>query len=191
MIAEDVYERAIALIDEINPDTGLVNVDTTDDYKSRAPYLIDLLQKELAKTSRYSKVYEHEYTPTEDQVWAEVALPSDLDTIEKVVLSDNPDRRLLYYKEAGNIYVKYGNPATFRVVYNAIPPTITSLDDELVLDDLTLNAMSYGLAKKFIEVEQDDFLTSIFSREYEKHSAFASKRNPVSIEKMTNMYGGV
>jgi hypothetical protein len=188
MTANDIYEAAIALIDEINPDTGLVSVDTTDDYKARAPYLIDILQKELAKTSKYEKLYEFEYTPS-DKEWVKIDLPSDFDTISKITIDGNPSQRISYQLENKSIYIKYSDAATFNILYNAIPPTVTSLDDELVLTDLS--AMPYGLAKKFVEVEQNDFLVGIFSKEYDRQRIISAAKSPASIEKMINVYGGI
>ena len=44
MTGREVYERAIALVDEINPETGKVDAETTADYLARTPFLLSLLQ---------------------------------------------------------------------------------------------------------------------------------------------------
>ena len=48
MTAQKVYEHALALIDEINGDKR-INVHTTATYAGKAPRLIDLLQRDLAR----------------------------------------------------------------------------------------------------------------------------------------------
>lgn len=47
MIARDVYELSIALIDEIDSD-GSISPETAESYEARAPKIMDVLQKELA-----------------------------------------------------------------------------------------------------------------------------------------------
>ncbi len=47
MTARDVYERAMALIDETEED-GSVGSEYTADYEGKAPSIIDTLQRELA-----------------------------------------------------------------------------------------------------------------------------------------------
>jgi len=47
MTARDVYERAMALIDEMESD-GSISSEYTADYAGKAPKLIDTLQHELA-----------------------------------------------------------------------------------------------------------------------------------------------
>ena len=194
--ANDIFVKAIALIDEINPTTGQVDTDTTEDYLARSPYLIDILQKELAKQSRYTKVYEYAYTydPTTTD-WHEITLPTDVDYVETVYLAEQPKNKIEYYHELNgttqSLFINCQESGTVKITYKAIPPTVTALTDVLVLDDTTLTAMPYGLAKKFVEVEQNDFLVGIFDREYQSQRAMASIKKPSSFEKITNAYGSI
>jgi hypothetical protein len=47
MTGQDVYEAALALIDEIGDD-GTIDEDTTASYEGKAPRLLDMIQRELA-----------------------------------------------------------------------------------------------------------------------------------------------
>jgi hypothetical protein len=49
--AQEVYERALALIDEIGED-GTIDAENTAGYAGKAPLLIDMLQRELATLER-------------------------------------------------------------------------------------------------------------------------------------------
>lgn len=189
--AQQVFDRAIALIDEIDATTGLVDTETTEDYEARAPYLIDVLQKELAKASPYVKVYEYTYAYDGDVTWFKVTLPTDCDRIQKIVFSLFPDTRLNYLLEGTDIYMDFHYPedGKIRIAYEAVPTTVTSLSDTLVLSDLALNAMVYGLAKKFVEVEQNEYLVSLFNKEYDSLRILASAPKQSSPEKIINVYG--
>lgn len=51
MTAQQVYEKALGLLDELETD-GTVSADTDDAYKYRAIHVIDMLQRELARCER-------------------------------------------------------------------------------------------------------------------------------------------
>ena len=56
--AQVLYNRALAILDEINADTGIPDTDTTEDYLARAPYLISTIQTELLPYARTVEKYE-------------------------------------------------------------------------------------------------------------------------------------
>ena len=194
--ARDAYNRAIALIDEISSDTGAVEVGTTGDYEARAPFLIDMLQKEVARIGRYRKTTDITVTatgtdPTADYV--SVTLPSDIDYIEKVVVLDPPND---YYRRAtmvenGAIYVPTTFEGVLRVTYAPVPTDITSLDDDLEVDHLSQIAISYGLARSFVLPEGNGELTSYLSRSFDEQKALISRIKPVSFERVRDVYGGI
>lgn len=194
--ARDAYNRAIALIDEISSDTGAVEVGTTGDYEARAPFLIDMLQKEVARIGRYRKTTDITVTatgtdPTADYV--SVTLPSDIDYIEKVVVLDPPRD---YYRQAtmvenGAIYVPTTFDGVLRVTYAPVPADITSLDDDLEVDHLSQIAISYGLARAFVLPEGNGELTSYLSRSFDEQKALISRIKPVSFERVRDVYGGI
>lgn len=66
--ARQIYEKAIALIDEINAETGQVNPDTTTDYLARTPYLINILQMELLPYSKTFSKFEISNTPLDNML---------------------------------------------------------------------------------------------------------------------------
>jgi hypothetical protein len=60
--AQQIYKKALALIDELLP-TGAINAAKTGDYAGKAPSIIDMLQKELTKNSDLYKIYEIACSP--------------------------------------------------------------------------------------------------------------------------------
>jgi hypothetical protein len=52
-----LFDRAIAVIDELS-DTGMVSDGQVKEYKYRAPYLLDMFQKEIAKSGDLVKTFE-------------------------------------------------------------------------------------------------------------------------------------
>jgi hypothetical protein len=53
----EIFDRAIAILDELS-DTGAVVDSQIKEYKYRAPYLLDLWQKEMAKSGDFFKTFE-------------------------------------------------------------------------------------------------------------------------------------
>ena len=193
--ARDVYNKAIALIDEISSETGTVDVSTTGDYESRAPYLIDILQKEVARIGKYRKTVDVTVTASGSDptaAYVSVTLPSDIDYIEKVVVLDPPRN---YYRQAtmieqDKIYVPTTFSGVLRVTYAPIPAEIDSLEDTLVVDHLSEVAITYGLAKALVLPEGNSELVSYLSREYDEKKALISRIKPVSFERVRDVYGG-
>lgn len=196
MTGREVYERAIALVDEINPETGGVDVDTTTDYLARTPFLLSLLQTELIPYMKTTKKHTIACVAS-GEGWVKEDLPSDLHSITDVVVEANDG----YYKDPvwkteqnGNLtefYYHASFTGTIRVLYKPVPAPVTSLDDVLTVDDSTANLMAYGLAEAFINVEQNDFLQRIFKQKYDEQKAAALSPKPSGMVKIIDVYGGI
>lgn len=62
MTVNEIFERAIALIDGIT-DAGAVDTTKTADFKARTPFLVNLFQMELIKSGDLFTKYPISYTP--------------------------------------------------------------------------------------------------------------------------------
>jgi len=196
MTGREVYERAIALVDEINPETGKVDVETTADYLARTPFLLSLLQTELIPYMKTTKKHTITCVASGDG-WVKEDLPSDLHSIADVVIEANNG----YYKDPvwkteqnGNLtefYYDKSFTGTIRVLYKPVPAPVTDLDVVLTVDDSTANLMVYGLAEAFINVEQNDFLQRIFKQKYDEQKAVALSPKPAGMVKIIDVYGGI
>ena len=54
---QQIHNRAISIIDELS-DTGTIDAVKTKEYGYRAPFLLDMWQKEMVKDGKYYKSYE-------------------------------------------------------------------------------------------------------------------------------------
>lgn len=192
----DIYERAIALVDEINQETGRVDEDTTEDYLARTPYLLTILQTELMPLSKTRKRIVINADGT-GAGWLKIDLPGDVHSVDNVIIeSDSKYINDPAWKaeRVGNViefYYRASIKGEIRVIYVPIPSPVTDLSAGLDIDDVTANLMAYGLAEAFINVEQNDFLQAIFKRKYDEQKANALKRTPAGMVKIVDVYGGV
>lgn len=196
MTGREVFERAIALIDEISPETGVVDVDTTDDYLARTPYLLSLLQIELIP---YLKTRQKHIIQSDggQKSWIKEDLPDNVYAINDVTI----DKGSIYYHEPTYREERNGNVIEFyyhgsfngqiTITYTPIPKKVTDLDEELEIDDVTANLMSYGLAEAFINVEQNEFLQRIFKLKYDEQKMVALRPTPQGTVRIKDVYGGI
>lgn len=59
--ARNIFEKSISIIDELS-DSGVVSDSQVREYRSRAPYLLDMFQKEVVKSSDLTKTFEMSFT---------------------------------------------------------------------------------------------------------------------------------
>jgi hypothetical protein len=130
--------------------------------------------------------------------WIKVDLPTDVKLIDQVI-TEYPDRQ--YSKDAnhkieweGNrqsLYLNYYYIGKVRVQYKPIPTEITSLNDNLQIDDITSQIIAYGLAMYFMAAEQNEFLTQLFRDKFNILKAETFTRQPATIEQITDVYSSM
>jgi hypothetical protein len=190
----EIYERAIALVDEIDPETGAVSADTTEDYLARTPFLLSTLQTELMPYSMTRK--KHEIVCVGGSTgWLKEDLPNDVLSVDDVITDGDYTKNPVWKTERnGNItefYYDASFEGTIRISYIPVPAPVTDLDAELTIDDVTANFMAYGLAEAFINVEQNDFLQKIFKQKYDEQKMVALSNKPKGMVKIVDVYGGI
>lgn len=129
MTAENIYEIALALIDEIDDD-GTIDAERTASYKGKAVFLIDILQRELAFCEGVTVF--NAITALEDSL----------------VISDDTALRILPYGLAAKFALADKDADTyneFQSAYERLKRTIrikeTDITDEYnVLQGLQINA---------------------------------------------------
>jgi hypothetical protein len=100
MTVNEIFERAIALIDRIT-DAGVVDTTNTADYKARTPFLVNLFQMELIKSGDLFTKYPIAYKP-----FTNILLGGDHFEVDEHLLTDIPiesadgDVAKLYYFES-------------------------------------------------------------------------------------------
>lgn len=102
--------------------------------------------------------------------WIQVELPDDFMNIADIVEITEEDGYLRKgdYKLEGqrNMFVTNNFEGIIRMTYHPVPPKITSLDDEIVVDDIHSDMMVYYAASKIAPSEQPS-LTNYFEEKYQ------------------------
>jgi len=130
--------------------------------------------------------------------WVKVDLPTDVKTIDQVI-TEFPERQ--YSKDSnykieweGNrqsLYLNYYYIGKVRVQYKPIPTEITSLNDNLEIDEITSQIIAYGLAMHFMAAEQNEFLTKLFRDKFNILKSETFVKQPVTIEQITDVYSSM
>ena len=121
----DVFEKSISIIDELS-DNGMVIDSQVKEYKSRAPYLLDLWQKEMVKSGDCYKTFELACTRKEN-------LLGDLNNYG-IIRECNGETdeytafgaHCFYIETDGNCVVSFtedGIPLSGRYIFNGGPET--------------------------------------------------------------------
>jgi len=117
MTARDVYERAMALIDEIEED-GSISAETATGYAGKAPRIIDVLHRELALCEG-------------------VTLTADIEDLDDMLeVSDDTAARIMPYGLAASFALADKNGdmhGDYSYMYRKLMRTIRS--DEVGLTD--------------------------------------------------------
>lgn len=124
--------------------------------------------------------------------WILKQMPSDFKSVDEIVNEEGSN----YSQNAGykwegkrDLYMDYYYDGNIRIVYHPVPTLITALTDTLQLDDVTARkVLPYGLASNLILSENAEH-ASFFNDRFEELKADANKKQPASIEQITNLYG--
>lgn len=128
--------------------------------------------------------------------WVPVEMPTDMKTIDKVITEYPPLKYAhdLFYKIewSGNrqtLYIDYYFEGKVRVQYKPIPTTPTSMNDLILVDDVTAQAICYYLAMNFVATEQNEYLTGLFKAQYDKLKLEAGIKQPSGTTSIIDVYG--
>lgn len=191
MLASDIYKKALALIDEVLP-SGAIDEAKTEDYKGKAPFIIDMIQKELLNNSDLFKMFKTTLVPTTE--WQRVELPVDLKKIDKVIVDYPYNKQIYRIEREGNKQILYVVPnyeGEIKVQYRPIPLDITKLEDTIEIDDITAQLIPYALASNFMAAEQNEFLSKIFRDKFNILKMQTRTKELATIEKIVDVYESV
>lgn len=192
MTARGIYEITMSLIDE-RLESGMVDATSTAIYEKNAPYLLDLLQSELIQTNNYYKYYNIEKTEVTDNDgnYEEYEMPIDFFNAQQVVsIETDNEYDLGQFKWLGGntLFVPDEFTGEITIAYYPIPASITSLDDDMVLDDLTCKTiLSYGLASRLL-VNENEGLANYYGQLYDEAKSRPRLQNPAFIQNIQDNY---
>lgn len=183
MLQQDVFNLAMPLIDE-TPVNGVFDIDNTEEYTAKAPFILTIIQSELCKVAPLYKNLTITASGTEGYV--AVTMPSDYMAIYKLLDSDleNFDDFKIVNK---TIYVPYDFSGT--LVYRYIPAMVEVLTEECPFDDITAStAIPHYLASRLIAIEKPDLSRDLFIKA-EDYKRNIKTQQPASISKRKDKYG--
>ena len=125
MMARDVYELGIALIDEIDTD-GSISVETQESYEAKAPKILDVLQKELA-------------------FYEDVTLSSRIESLDDTLeISDDTAMRIMPYGLAASFALADKNDdmySDYSYMYRSLIRTIRMDEADITDEYSVINGM--------------------------------------------------
>lgn len=182
MTALEVFNMTMDLIDE-KLDSGLVDPNTTANYKVRALGTLTMLQNELCRLAPLYKTLD--ITASGTSGYVQVVLPVDYLSIYQIL--DNDLNLYDGYKIVGNdLYVPFNFNG--KLVYKYIPATITKLDDNLVFDNMICTTvLANGLATQLL-LNDNTNLADYFNQRYEELKRTIKTKQPSAITKRKDLY---
>jgi len=190
-LAKEIHDQAISIIDEIS-DNGSVDPNKTKEYSNRAPYLLDMWQKEMADADCLFNITEYENTDeTLLRKWTKFDLPANFRTVKDVMFIDSEKQfDKMEYKQFGNsdLYIYFAKLGLARILYSAIPIKITLLTQALEIDDITATSGAYYLAEHYAMADQNQELAAKCKGKFKELKISLTKRTPMSSLTIEDVY---
>ena len=125
--------------------------------------------------------------------WVEYTLPDDFRTIDAVV-EEYPSRQYAQsstykFEKPNRFYYNYYYQGDLRIIYKPIPAKLTSLTQELEIDDIAAEALAFYIASWLAPYENQSLTNPLFQK-FMELKVEASQEQPVSEEIIGNVYGG-
>lgn len=190
---KDIFEIAMALAD--SQVDGKAISEINDEYVTRTPMILNVLQNELLKKGKLKTVIEEKIEVTND--WIEVELPEDFSRITTVLLFTEDgqifNNGFTYYVsnegDGNTLKVKSEITGTLKIEYLQIPVMLTSLNDALnVSDEIARCVLPYGLVANLF-VEENPTVASFCEQKYEENKKdCTSTLSPISLTFVIDSY---
>ena len=190
--AQEIYDMAIVIMDELS-NSGTVDPNQTKEYRHKAPRLLDMFQKEMARTGKLYNTEEYENTDAENlNKWTKFVLPANLKSIKEIIFEDSDSQiSSIKYKRFGmsNIYLYFTKTGTAKMLYIPIPAKITDLAQELEVDEIVSIAGAYYLAEHFAMSDMNDELAARCRSKFNELKKDSLIEMPSGDEEITDVYG--
>jgi hypothetical protein len=184
----EIFNAAIAILDELS-DSGTIVDSQINEYKYRAPYLLDLWQKEVG--DRLQAIQEYENTDDDNAYkWTKHTLPTNLKRIKEVMFIDSDSRLVsIPYRRFGDsdVYFYFTCLGTVRMLYVPFPVKIISLTQTLEVDEYTATSGAYYLAEHFALADQNNELAQVCRDKFNRIGF--RKPQPLNSADIVDVYG--
>lgn len=125
--------------------------------------------------------------------WVKYTMPTNF-RLTDAVIEEFKDRQYIRSSNAkwegyNELWVNYFFEGTMRVVYKPVPITITLQTQNLQLDDISVNAITYYVAGKLAAHDYPE-LVNYFEGKYNEILLKSVMKNPASEQAIIDVYGG-
>ena len=125
--------------------------------------------------------------------WVRYELPTDFKSLDMVV-EEYPEQNygnLATYKfeQPNKFYYNYDFVGKIRIIYKPVPVTLTTVDDELEIDDIVAKALSFYVASWLSPYSNQSMTNPLFQKFLELKLENTTSE-PMSEELITDVYGG-
>jgi len=115
-------------------------------------------------------VYKHNFNVVPDfEKFVPVQLPENFKMVSQIVNMELPrgykEERLYKWQGKRELYVSREFEGNMRIIYKPVPATVTSLDQELEVDDITAEAIAYYVGARLAPYENKD-LVNYFEQKF-------------------------
>lgn len=127
-----------------------------------------------------------------------IALPTNLNSIKNVVFQHSNNTHTLSPKydieikgTQTELVIDRDFEGEILVTYIPNPDLISSIEDDIQVDEFSANIIAYMLAEAFMNVEQNDYLAGLFKSKYQQLIAETQYKKPKNVVNTINVYGTV
>jgi hypothetical protein len=124
--------------------------------------------------------------------WVELEMPSDfrvLDAVVKIEGVEYNQSSTYKFENPDRLYYDYYFKGTMKIIHKPIPTQITSLTQELEIDDIAAEALAFYIASWLAPYENQSLANPLFQK-FAELKVEASQEQPVSEEFIGDFYGG-
>jgi hypothetical protein len=123
--------------------------------------------------------------------WYKIEMPSDFHSRKQIISETEPWQ----YAESNNhhwegrsLYVLFSFEGIIRIKYIPVPTEITSLTQELEIDDMAAQAGAYYLAEHFAMSDMDDELARRCKEKYRELKLETMLKEPLAVSEIIDVY---
>lgn len=125
--------------------------------------------------------------------WIRIKMPDDFKSRTQIINEFEPwqysESNNHKWEGANELYVLFSYEGIIRIKYVPVPKEITSLDQELEIDDITCQAGAYYLAEHFAIADQNDELARVCRNKFRELKTESMIKLPLTPSEIKDVYG--
>lgn len=191
---QDILYDARALLDSYNEDGIITPSSEVAQEETNGIRFINMALQEAYKLARYFKVYSFTQAPTDEQLtarkWLMYQLPSDFATLDQVIVDDENRTVLTSYRieEYNKLYLPVTIEGDIKVIYMPKFQRVVNMTDEIPNNNPVIEQFIIYYTASRMAMESNPSATSFFEQRANELKFEASRKEPASSERITDIY---